>query len=152
MPALDTIQVLDFSRVLAGPYCAQLLGDYGASVIKIEQPGTGDGTRAWGPPWVGDQSAYFLCANRNKRSLTLNLKSPEGVRIAQTLIEHCDVLVENFLPGTMADLGLGFERVHMLNPRLIYCSITGYGQTGPYRAEAGYDFMIQAQGLSLIHI
>ena len=96
MSALDNITVLDFSRVLAGPYCAQLLGDYGAQVIKVEQPSVGDGTRQWGPPWVGQQSAYFLCANRNKRSLALNLKSPEGIEIARKLVERSDVLIENF--------------------------------------------------------
>jgi formyl-CoA transferase len=146
MDALHNIRVLDFSRVLAGPYCAQLLGDYGASVIKIEQPGVGDGTRQWGPPWVGEQSAYFLSANRNKRSLTLNLKSTEGIEIAKVLIAQADVLIENFLPGTMDKLGLGYDVAKAINPRLIYCAITGYGQTGPYKDDAGYDFMIQAQG------
>jgi crotonobetainyl-CoA:carnitine CoA-transferase CaiB-like acyl-CoA transferase len=143
--ALDGIRVLDFSRVLAGPYCAQLLGDYGAEVIKIEQPGLGDGTRQWGPPWVGEQSAYFLSANRNKRSLSLDLKSAEGSAIAHKLIECSDVLIENFLPGALDKMGLGFEAAHRLNPRLIYCSITGYGQSGPRRDEPGYDAMIQAQ-------
>jgi crotonobetainyl-CoA:carnitine CoA-transferase CaiB-like acyl-CoA transferase len=143
--ALHNLKILDFSRVLAGPYCAQVLGDYGADVIKVEQPGLGDGTRQWGPPWAGEHSAYFLSANRNKRSLTLDLKSPEGIAIARKLIERSDVLIENFLPGTMAKLGLGFDAARALNPRLIYCSITGYGQTGPRRNEPGYDAMIQAQ-------
>lgn len=146
MSSLNNLRVLDFSRVLAGPYCAQLLGDYGASVIKVEQPGAGDGTRQWGPPWVGEQSAYFLSANRNKRSLTLNLKSTEGVAIAKKLIAKADVLIENFLPGTMDNLGLGYEVASAINKRLIYCAITGYGQTGPSKDDAGYDFMIQAQG------
>ncbi len=146
MASLNDLCVLDFSRVLAGPYCAQLLGDYGASVIKIEQPNSGDGTRQWGPPWAGEQSAYFLSANRNKRSLTLNLKSIEGAEIAKKLIANADVLIENFLPGTMGRLGLGYDAAKQINPRLIYCAITGYGQTGPYSDDAGYDFMIQAQG------
>jgi crotonobetainyl-CoA:carnitine CoA-transferase CaiB-like acyl-CoA transferase len=145
MGALDDIHILDFSRVLAGPYCAQVLSDYGADVIKVEQPGLGDGTRQWGPPWAGQHSAYFLSANRNKRSLTLDLKSPDGIAIARKLIERSDVLIENFLPATMDDFGLGFDAAHKLNPRLIYCSITGYGQTGPRRDEPGYDAMIQAQ-------
>jgi crotonobetainyl-CoA:carnitine CoA-transferase CaiB-like acyl-CoA transferase len=146
MTSLYDLTVLDFSRVLAGPYCAQLLGDYGASVIKVEQPGAGDGTRQWGPPWIGEQSAYFLSANRNKRSLTLNLKSTAGIEVAKNLIVQADVLIENFLPGTMDKLGLGYEAAKTINPRLIYCAITGYGQTGPYKDDAGYDFMIQAQG------
>jgi crotonobetainyl-CoA:carnitine CoA-transferase CaiB-like acyl-CoA transferase len=146
MTSLNDLTVLDFSRVLAGPYCAQLLGDYGASVIKVEQPGAGDGTRQWGPPWIGEQSAYFLSANRNKRSLTLNLKSTAGIEVAKNLIVQADVLIENFLPGTMDKLGLGYEAAKTINPRLIYCAITGYGQTGPYKDDAGYDFMIQAQG------
>lgn len=146
MCALNDIRVLDLSRVLAGPYCAQLLGDFGANVIKVEQPVVGDSTRQWGPPWVGEQSAYFLCANRNKRSLTLDLKSDEGVAILCKLIAQADVLIENFLPGVMDGWGLGYEALRQTSPRLICCSITGYGQTGPYREQAGYDFMIQAQG------
>jgi crotonobetainyl-CoA:carnitine CoA-transferase CaiB-like acyl-CoA transferase len=146
MSSLSDITILDLSRVLAGPYCTQVLGDLGANVIKVEQPGSGDSTRQWGPPWAGEHSAYFLSANRNKRSLTLDLKSPEGAGIARRLIARADVLVENFLPGVMAKLGLDYERARHLNPFLVYCSITGYGQTGPYRNEPGYDFMIQAQG------
>jgi crotonobetainyl-CoA:carnitine CoA-transferase CaiB-like acyl-CoA transferase len=142
MASLNDLTVLDFSRVLAGPYCAQLLGDYGASVIKVEQPISGDGTRQWGPPWAGEQSAYFLSANRNKRSLTLNLKSVAGIEIARKLIAQADVLIENFLPGTMDTLGIGYDTAKQINPRLIYCAITGYGQTGPYKDDAGYDFMI----------
>jgi formyl-CoA transferase len=123
-----------------------LLGDYGADVIKVEEPHSGDGTRSWGPPWVGDQSAYYLAANRNKRSLTVNLKTPEGVAIVQRLAARSDVLLENFKPGTLARMGLGYEALAAHNPGLIYCSLTGYGQTGPYRDRPGYDFVIQAQG------
>jgi len=144
--ALDGIRIIDLSRVLAGPYCTMLLADYGAEVIKIEQPGSGDPTRAWGPPWVGEQSAYFLTANRNKRSLTLDLKAAEGQAIARRLIAAADVVVENFMPGTAATFGLDYETLAATQPGLIYCSITGFGQTGPYRDRAGYDFMIQAEG------
>ncbi len=146
LAALSDIKIIDLSRVLAGPYCTQMLADYGANVIKIEQPGTGDTTRTWAPPFVGDQSAYFLCANRNKRSLTLNLKSPEGVAILKQLLHDADVLVENFTPGTMQDLGLAYDTLKAEFPRLIYCSISGYGQTGPYRERPGFDFAIQAEG------
>jgi formyl-CoA transferase len=123
-----------------------LLGDYGADVIKIEEPRSGDGTRSWGPPWVGDQSAYYLSANRNKRSLTVNLKAHEGVAIVKRLAAISDVLIENFKPGTAMRLGLGYDTLAAANPGLIYCSLTGYGQTGPYRDRPGYDFVIQAQG------
>ncbi len=143
---LQSIRVVDLSRVLAGPYCTQLLADYGADVIKIEQPGIGDSTRQWGPPWIGDQSAYFLSVNRNKRSLTLNLRTEEGRVILRRLLSEADVLVENFKVGTMARLGLDHESLQVEFPRLIYCSISGYGQTGPAREQAGYDFMIQAEG------
>jgi crotonobetainyl-CoA:carnitine CoA-transferase CaiB-like acyl-CoA transferase len=146
MAALSDLLILDLSRVLAGPYCTMLLGDYGAEVIKVEEPGSGDGTRGWGPPWVGDQSAYFLAANRNKRSITVNLKSPEGLTIVRRLAERADVLIENFKPGTMARMGLDYASLAGLNPRLVFCSLTGYGQTGPYRDRPGYDFIIQAQG------
>lgn len=146
LAALSDIKIIDLSRVLAGPYCTQMLADYGANVVKIEQPGTGDTTRTWAPPFVGDQSAYFLCANRNKRSLTLNLKSPEGVAILKQLLHDADVLVENFTPGTMQDLGLAYDTLKAEFPRLIYCSISGYGQTGPYRERPGFDFAIQAEG------
>jgi formyl-CoA transferase len=143
---LAGVRVLDLSRVLAGPYCTMILGDYGADVIKVEEPHSGDGTRSWGPPWVGDQSAYFLAANRNKRSLTVNLKTPEGVAIVKRLAASSDILIENFKPGTAARMGLGYETLAAENPGLIYCSLTGYGQTGPYRDRPGYDFVIQAQG------
>ena len=144
--ALAGVRILDLSRVLAGPYCTMLLGDYGADVIKVEEPGSGDGTRSWGPPWVGDQSAYYLAANRNKRSLTVNLKAPEGVALVKRLAAVSDVLIENFKPGTTARMGLSYDTLVTDNPGLIYCSLTGYGQTGPYHDRPGYDFVIQAQG------
>lgn len=144
--ALSGIRVVDLSRILAGPYCTMLLADYGAEVIKIEQPGRGDGTRQWGPPWLAGESAYFLSVNRNKKSLTLNLKSEQGQAILKELCQDADVLIENFKPGTMKRMGLDYETVSQDNPGLIYCSISGYGQTGPYRDRPGYDFMIQAQG------
>ncbi len=144
--ALQGIRVLDLSRVLAGPFCTMLLGDYGAEIIKIEAPGRGDDTRHWGPPWAGGESAYFLSVNRNKRSLTLNLKHPRGQQILRDLAAQSDVLIENFKVGTMVRLGLSYEDLKAVNPGLIYCSITGYGQNGPYRDRPGYDFIIQAQG------
>lgn len=144
--ALDDILVVDLSRVLAGPYCTMMLGDYGAEIIKVEQPNSGDGTRQWGPPWVGEFSAYFLTANRNKKSITLNLKSEKGKHLLRQLIRQADVVVENFKVGTMEKLGLSYDTLKAENPRLIYCAITGYGQTGPNKDRAGYDFMIQAQG------
>jgi crotonobetainyl-CoA:carnitine CoA-transferase CaiB-like acyl-CoA transferase len=145
---LAGVRVLDFTRVLAGPYCTMLLGDMGAEVIKIEEPERGDETRQWGPPWAGDgedrMSAYYLCANRNKRSVTLNLKSSEGQAAARRLAAEAQVVVENFKPGTLAAYGLGYADVAVLNPALVYCSITGFGQTGPYSERPGYDFVIQA--------
>jgi crotonobetainyl-CoA:carnitine CoA-transferase CaiB-like acyl-CoA transferase len=144
--ALADIRVLDLSRILAGPYCTMLLADYGAEVIKIEQPGQGDGSRQWGPPWVGGESAYFLSVNRNKRSMTLDLKTAVGQNLLRQLASQSDVLIENFKVDTMERLGLDYASLSADNPGLIYCSITGYGQTGPYRERAGYDFMIQAQG------
>jgi formyl-CoA transferase len=143
---LTDVRILDLSRVLAGPYCTMVLADYGADVIKVEEPGAGDGTRAWGPPWVGDQSAYFLAANRNKRSITVDLKTSEGRQIIHELAAHADVVIENFKVGGAAKLGIDYVSLAVLNPRLVYCSITGYGQTGPYKERAGYDFIIQAQG------
>jgi crotonobetainyl-CoA:carnitine CoA-transferase CaiB-like acyl-CoA transferase len=145
--ALDGITVVDFSRVLAGPYATMLLGDLGARVIKIEQPGRGDETRQWGPPFTANgESAYFLCANRNKESVTLDLKHPDGLSIARELIGRADVVVENFRVGAMAALGLDYACASTLNPAIIYCSITGYGQSGPYRERAGYDAVIEAEG------
>lgn len=153
MKALGDIRVLDISRALAGPYCTMMLGDLGADVIKVEQPGKGDESRGWGPPFVGKphesypgESAYYLAINRNKRSLTVNLKSPEGQNIIKQLVSRSDVLVENFRTGSLDKMGLGFEDLHKLNPRLIYCSISGYGRTGPYADRPGYDFIIQAEG------
>ncbi len=145
--ALTHITILDLSRVLAGPYATMTLGDFGAEVIKIEQPGRGDDSRHWGPPFTdGGQSAYFLCANRNKRSLTLNLKTEAGQTIFRRLAAQADVVVENFKAGGMERMGLGYESLRADNPGLIYCAITGYGQTGPDRALPGYDTVIQAQG------
>lgn len=144
--ALTGIRVIDLSRILAGPYCTMLLGDMGADVIKIEQPGTGDGSRQWGPPWVGSESAYYLSINRNKQSMTLNLKHPEGQTILKRLIATADILIENFMPGTTQRMGLDYETLAGDSPGLIYCSITGYGQNGPYKDRPGFDFMIQAQG------
>lgn len=144
--ALAGVRVLDLSRVLAGPYCTMLLGDYGADVIKVEEPSSGDGTRSWGPPWVADQSAYYLSANRNKRSLTVNLKAAAGVAIVKRLAALSDVVIENFKPGAADRMGIGYDALAAGNPGLIYCSLTGYGQTGPYRDRPGYDFVIQAQG------
>jgi crotonobetainyl-CoA:carnitine CoA-transferase CaiB-like acyl-CoA transferase len=145
--ALDGITVVDFSRVLAGPYATMLLGDLGARVIKLEQPGHGDDTRHWGPPFTANgESAYFLCANRNKESVTLNLKDPSGKKIALEMIRRADIIVENFKVGGMAALGLGYDEVRKSNPGLIFCSITGYGQSGPYNERAGYDAVIQAEG------
>jgi crotonobetainyl-CoA:carnitine CoA-transferase CaiB-like acyl-CoA transferase len=146
--ALAGLRVLDFSRVLAGPFCTMLLGDMGADVIKVENPNDSDDTRKWGPPWAGDakdkQSAYFLSANRNKRAITLNLKSPEAQDIARRLAAKSHIVVENFKPGQMAKFGLSYDDLRALNPSLVYCSITGYGQHGLYSERPGYDFIIQA--------
>ncbi|WP_407294584.1 CaiB/BaiF CoA transferase family protein [Stutzerimonas zhaodongensis] len=151
--ALSHIRVLDLSRVLAGPWCGQILGDLGAEVIKVERPRTGDDTRHWGPPYLKDQqgentseAAYYLSANRNKQSLTLDFTQPEGQRIIRELVEQCDVLLENFKVGGLAAYGLDYESLKAINPRLIYCSITGFGSDGPYANRAGYDFMIQGLG------
>jgi formyl-CoA transferase len=145
MQPLDGIHVLDLSRVLAGPYCTMVLGDLGADVIKVESP-EGDETRGWGPPFAEGESAYYLCVNRNKRSMVVDLKTEEGGAIIRQLIKRSDVLVENFLPGTLAGFSLDFESASAINPSLIYCSISGFGQTGPLRKKPGYDFMIQAMG------
>ena len=143
---LSGIRVLDLSRILAGPYCTMLLGDLGAEVIKVERPGTGDDTRTWGPPFAGGESAYYLCCNRNKRSITIDLKSPRGVELVQELAKVSDVLVENFTPGLMQRFGLDYETLGELNPRLVYCSISAYGQDGPYRDRPGYDMVLSAVG------
>lgn len=153
MQPLEGIRVLDLTRALAGPYCTMMLGDLGADVIKVERPGYGDESRGWGPPFVGEpyasypgESAYFISANRNKRSITLNLKEPQGQEIIRQLIAKSDVFVENFRTGVLDKMGLGYEDLTTLNPRLVYCSISGYGRTGPYADRPGYDFVIQAEG------
>lgn len=143
---LEGFTVVDFTRVLSGPYCTMQLADMGARVIKIEQPGKGDDTRAWGPPFVNGESAYFLSINRNKESLTLDLKHPGARGVLEKLLARADVLVENFRPGTMSRLGLGYEQLAERFPRLVYCAISGFGQTGPRRQEAGYDAVVQAEG------
>lgn len=151
--ALSHIRVLDLSRVLAGPWCGQILGDLGAEVIKVEKPGAGDDTRHWGPPYIKDaegndsrEAAYFQSANRNKQSLTLDFTQPEGQRLVREMVAQCDVLLENFKVGGLAAYGLDYASLKAINPKLIYCSITGFGQTGPYAKRAGYDFMIQGLG------
>jgi len=153
MQALEGIRVLDLTRAMAGPFCTMMLGDLGADVIKVERPGRGDESRGWGPPFVGEpygpypgESAYFLSANRNKRSITVNLKSQEGMQIIHQLASKSDVLVENFRSGVLDGMGMGYEQLHSLNPALLYCSISGYGRTGPYADRPGYDFIIQAEG------
>ncbi len=150
---LAHLKVLDLTRILAGPWAAQLLGDYGADVVKIERPGTGDDTRGWGPPWTPDadgeptrDAAYFLCANRNKRSVTIDFTRPEGQDLIHRLAADSDVLIENFKVGGLKPYQLDYESLHRVNPRLVYCSITGFGQTGPYAPRAGYDFLIQGMG------
>ena len=143
---LNGVTVVDLTRVLSGPYCTMMLADMGARVIKVEQPGKGDDTRGWGPPFVNGESAYFLSINRNKESLTLDLKQPDGRHILESLLGRADVLVENFRPGTMERLGFGYEQVAMRWPRVIYCSISGFGHSGPRREEPGYDAVVQAEG------
>ena len=143
---LAGLTVLDLTRVLSGPYCTMLLADMGARVIKIEQPGRGDETRAWGPPFVAGESAYFLSINRNKESVTLDFKQPGGRAALGKLLDRADVLVENFRPGTLDRLGLGYDTVQTTHPRVVYCSISGFGQTGPRRHQAGYDAVMQAEG------
>ncbi|XP_053715131.1 succinate--hydroxymethylglutarate CoA-transferase isoform X2 [Synchiropus splendidus] len=141
---LEGVRVLDLSRVLAGPFATMILGDLGAEVIKVERPGTGDDTRAWGPPFLGSESVYFLSVNRNKKSIAVDLKNPRGARLVQQLAAECDVLVENFLPGKLSHLGLGFQQLLHSNPSLIYCSISGYGQSGPWAQSPGYDSIASA--------
>jgi len=150
---LAGIRVLDLSRVLAGPWAGQLLADLGADVVKVERPGAGDDTRAWGPPWLKDrdgrdtrESAYYLCTNRNKRSVTVDLGKPEGREIVRALANRADVLLENFKLGGLAQYRLDYASLAATHPRLVYCSITGFGQTGPYAPRAGYDFLIQGMG------
>lgn len=145
-PSLTGLRVLDLSRVLAGPYCTQILADHGADVWKVEHPTGGDDTRAFGPPFVGGESTYFLSINRNKRSVAIDLKPAEGLEIVRELALRADVVVENFRPGTAERLGLGAEVLRAANPRLIYCSISGFGQKGPWRDRAGYDLAVQGIG------
>ncbi len=151
--ALGHLRVVDLTRVLAGPWCTQLLADLGADVIKIERPGSGDDTRGWGPPYLEDaqgrdtgEAAYYLAANRGKRSVTIDISKPEGQRLVRELAKKSDVLVENYRVGQLAKYGLDYATLAALNPKLVYCSITGFGQTGPYRERAGYDFIIQGMG------
>jgi len=148
---LSHIRVLDLSRIMAGPWAGQILADLGADVVKVERPGAGDDTRGWGPPFLKDracaetrEAGYFLCVNRGKRSITLELDKPEGQRVVRALAARSDIVLENFKVGTLARFGLGYDQLKAVNPRLIYCSITGFGQTGPRRDVAAYDFMIQA--------
>ena len=144
--ALAGIRVLDLTRVLAGPYCTMFLGDLGAEVVKVEQPGVGDDTRGWGPPFSGGESAYFLCVNRNKKSLTVDLKSAEGSALIRQLAERADVLIENFRPGALDRLGLGEKELRAKNPQLIYASLSGFGADGPMADMPGYDLIVQAWG------
>ena len=151
--ALSHIRVLDLSRILAGPWAGQILADLGADVIKVERPGPGDDTRGWGPPWIKDDqgqdtsvAAYYLCANRNKRSITVDITQPEGQDIVRRLAAQSDVVLENFKLGGLKQYGLDYDSLKAVNPRLVYCSITGFGQDGPYAPRAGYDFLIQGLG------
>ena len=151
--ALNGLKVLDLSRVLAGPWAGQMLADLGADVVKVERPGSGDDTRAWGPPWLKDahgrhtsDAAYFFCANRNKRSVAIDMATPDGQALLQRLAAEADVVLENFKVGGLRQYGLDHETLCARHPRLIYCSITGFGQTGPYAPRAGYDFLIQGMG------
>lgn len=152
MNSLSGIRILDLSRVLAGPWCTQTLADLGADVIKIERPGTGDDTRTWGPPFLKDaagadtEAAYYLGTNRNKRSVTCDIAQPAGQALVRALAAHCDVFVENFKVGDMARYGLDYASLKAINPRLVYCSVTGFGQNGPYADRAGYDYAIQGMG------
>jgi len=153
MNSLDGIRILDLSRVLAGPWCTQTLADLGADVIKIERPGAGDDTRSWGPPFLKDaqgndtpEAAYYLGANRNKRSLTCDISKAEGQALIRELVVHCDVFIENFKVGDMARYGLDYPSLKAIHPRLVYCSVTGFGQTGPYSERAGYDYAVQGIG------
>ena len=146
MTPLDDIFVLDLSRILSGPFCTMMLGDMGAEVVKVEPPPRGDDTRLWGPPFINGISTYFLSINRNKRSIGLNLKSPRGQEVLWKLVDRADVLVENFRPGVLDKLGFGFDAVAARNPRLIYASISGYGQTGPYSHKPGYASVCEGVG------
>lgn len=152
-PLLSNLKVLDLSRILAGPWASQILADLGADVIKVERPGQGDDTRTWGPPFLKDEDgqdtrdgAYFIATNRGKRSITLDLQTPEGQALVKDLCRDADVVLENYKVGTLARMGLDYESLSKINPRLVYCSVTGFGQTGPRAAEPAYDFLIQAMG------
>lgn len=149
--ALDGVKVLDLTRILAGPYCTMILGDLGADVLKVERPKVGDDTRVWGPPFVGKTSCYFMSINRNKKSICVDLKSPLGREIIKELVVQSDVLVENYLPAKMDEYGLGYEDLRQLNPRLVYCSISGYGHTGPYSSRPGYDVIASSIG-GMMHV
>ncbi|HMP42221.1 MAG TPA: CoA transferase [Roseiflexaceae bacterium] len=144
--AFDGLRVLDFSRALTGPFCAQMLGDMGAEVVKVEQPGVGDNARGWGPPFQGGESTYFLSVNRNKRSIAINLRHPRSAEVVQRLVAESDILLENFIPGTLDRLGFGYEACRRIRPDLIYCSISGFGQVGPDRERAAYDQIAQGMG------
>ncbi|KAF7247803.1 Succinate--hydroxymethylglutarate CoA-transferase [Varanus komodoensis] len=148
---LDGVKILDLTRVLAGPFATMNLGDLGAEVIKVEKPGAGDDTRSWGPPFVGTESVYFLSVNRNKKSIAVNMKNPKGAKIIKELAAVCDVFVENYVPGKLAEMGLGYEDISKIAPHIVYCSITGYGQTGPKFQRAGYDSVAAAVS-GLLHI
>jgi crotonobetainyl-CoA:carnitine CoA-transferase CaiB-like acyl-CoA transferase len=143
---LEGLRVLDLTRALAGPFCSQMLGDMGADVLKVEQPGVGDNARGWGPPFQGGESSYFLSVNRNKRSLALNLRDERGAEVLRRLVLQSDVLLENFVPGTLDRLGFSYETCRALQPNLIYCSISGFGQVGPERERAAYDQVVQGLG------
>ncbi|NBQ89094.1 MAG: CoA transferase, partial [Betaproteobacteria bacterium] len=150
---LSHIRVLDLSRIMAAPWSAQILADLGAEVIKVERPGSGDDTRAWGPPFLKDgegrdtaEAGYYLAVNRGKRSITVALDTPEGQQLIRQLAQRADILVENYKVGTLARYGLDYDSLKLLNPRLIYCSVTGFGQSGPKASHAAYDFLIQAMG------
>lgn len=142
--ALSGIKILDLSRVLAGPYSTMILGDLGAEVIKVEAPGGSDDTRKWGPPFKNGVSAYYLCANRNKKSITIDLKTEEGIETVKQLVRESDVIINNFKTGTMERFGIDYDVLKEVNPEIVYCSITGFGETGPYKDMPGYDFIIQA--------
>jgi formyl-CoA transferase/CoA:oxalate CoA-transferase len=144
--ALDGIKVLDLSHYLAGPYCTMILADLGAEIIKIEEPGKGDGSRQWGPPFIDSESSYYLSVNRNKKSISLNLKAPRGVEIFNKMASSADVVLESYRPGVAERLGIGYTSLSAVNPRLIYCSISGFGQNGPYREKPAYDIIAQAMG------
>ncbi|HET9232340.1 MAG TPA: CaiB/BaiF CoA-transferase family protein, partial [Vitreimonas sp.] len=150
--ALAGVRVLDLSRVLAGPWATQILGDLGADVIKVEKPGAGDDTRSWGPPFLASETeehgdaAYYLCANRNKRSVAIDFAQTEGADLIRRLAPHCPIFVENFKTGGLKKYGLDYASIAAINPSIVYCSITGFGQTGPYAKRPGYDYIVQGMG------